>query len=47
MAEPHPNVVKFTRIIRAFNESDFDTLKALVWLHPVPAGGMRRAGRFG
>ena len=25
MAEPHPNVVKFTRIVRAFNESDYDT----------------------
>ncbi len=30
MAEPHRNVVKFIRIVRAFNESDFDTIKALV-----------------
>ena len=30
MAEPHPNVVKFTRSVRAFNESDYDTITALV-----------------
>ena len=30
MAEPPPHVVKFTRIVRAFNESDYDTITALV-----------------
>jgi hypothetical protein len=30
MAEPHPNVVKFTRIVRTFNDSDYDTITALV-----------------
>jgi len=30
MAEPPPHVVKFTRIVRAFNASDYDTITALV-----------------
>ena len=48
MAEPHPNVVKFTRIIRAFNESDFDTLKALVSddLRYYVAGGGMLGGEY-
>src|SRR5262249_33413872 len=48
MAEPHPNVVKFTRIIRAFNESDFDTLKALVSddLQYYVAGGGMLGGEY-
>jgi ketosteroid isomerase-like protein len=43
MAEPHPNIVKFTRIVRAFNENDFDTIKALVsedCRYYVAGGGM-------
>jgi len=48
MAEPHPNVVKFTRIIRAFNESDFVTLKALVSddLRYYVAGGGMLGGEY-
>src|SRR5262245_10410258 len=48
MAESHPNVVKFTRIIRAFNESDFDTLKALVSddLRYYVAGGGMLGGEY-
>jgi uncharacterized protein len=48
MAEPDPNVVKFTRIIRAFNESDFDTLKTLVsdGLRYYVAGGGMLGGEY-
>lgn len=29
MAEQHPNVLRYLRVIRAFNENDLDTVKEL------------------
>jgi uncharacterized protein len=48
MTEPHPNVVKFTRIVRAFNESDWDTITGLVSedLRYHVAGGGILAGEY-